>query len=199
MPSSDFWPNEGWKSKKPSESTHTPQEGAELGQLWRIQLWRLEARSTSSVRKSENEDGQQRCHYHDQNPPCFLLQLGLQDQHLHQEFEAKERQSDGSLARWVMVRRLLSSIVGCWVVPGLLTRKVRIEEEYQNRRSYCEGRGGFEQEEKATVTEQARKTRSGRGGCARVSEWEQKVKITAIGGKKVVAISLVLFLFYIYK
>jgi hypothetical protein len=67
---------------------------------------------------------------------------------------------------------------------------VRIEEEYQNKRSYWGGIGGFEEEEKATVSDQVRKTQSSYGSCARVSEWEHKVKITAIGGKKVVAISL---------
>lgn len=63
-----------------------------------------------------------------------------------------------------------SWFVGCCVVPGLLTRRVRIEEEYQNRRSCCGGIGGFEEEEKATVSDQAKKTQSSYGGCARVSE-----------------------------
>jgi hypothetical protein len=47
---------------------------------------------------------------------------------------------------------------------------VRIEEEYQNKRSYWGGIGGFEEEEKATVSDQVRKTQSSYGSCARVSE-----------------------------
>jgi len=68
----------------------------------------------------------------------------------------KERQSDDLVARRVVVR--------------LLTRTVRIEEEYQNKRSYWGGIGGFEEEEKATVSDQVRKTQSSYGSCARVSE-----------------------------
>lgn len=63
-----------------------------------------------------------------------------------------------------------SWFVGCRVVLGLLTRRVRIEKEYQNR-SNCGGRGGFERKRKKSY-------------CGK--------NITAIGGKKVVAISLAL-------